>query len=285
MTTFAVAKPSIPTGARKIDHPVTNLILAITGPRQDSPVKKLTIWSHFSGRMVANRNRLGIPVTQTAVQPETKGKGALKREATEAEIINAFGRVVERNGLRNVGVNEVIKEAGIGKALLYRYFGGLPGLVQAWGEKNQIWPDLSELADMSNSMDSVSVAEQIKRMVLHHANSLREDPVRVELLADEFMSPTAISDALTEIRQQLGREHAAIFAGNRELDEDGNRALMIVLMAAASYLAMRAVRSPRYMGRDVGSDEGWQAMLAHFERIIDSVAGDASTADAPTDNS
>ncbi len=279
MTTFAVGKPGIPTGVKKIDHPVTNLIPAITGPRQDSPVKKLTIWSHLSVRMEASSDRAGKAVTQTAVQRETKGKGALKREATEAEIISAFGRVVERNGLRNVGVNEVIKEAGIGKALLYRYFGGLPGLVKAWGEKNQIWPDLSELADMSNAMDSVSAAEQIKRLVLHHANSLREDPVRVELLADEFMSPTAISDALTEIRKQLGREHAAIFAGNRELGEDHNRALMMVLMAAASYLAMRAVKSPRYMGRDVGSDEGWEELLAHFERIIDSVADNASHGD------
>ena len=61
--------------------------------------------------------------------------------------------------------------------------------------------------------------------------------------------------------------------------------LMMVLMAAASYLAMRAVKSPRYMGRDVGSDEGWEELLAHFERIIDRIADDASPADAPTDNS
>ena len=45
-------------------------------------------------------------------------------------------------------------------------------------------------------------------------------------------------------------------------------------MAAAAYLAMRAVKSPRYMGRDIGSDEGWQKLLQHFERIIDRVAGD-----------
>ena len=224
-------------------------------------------------------------MTQAAINQAPKGKGALKREATEAEIINSFGRVVERNGLRNVGVNEVIKEAGIGKALLYRYFGGLPGLVQAWGEKNQIWPDVSELAEMSNEINSASVAAQIKRVVLHHANSLREDPLRVELLADEFMSPTAISEALTEIRQQLGHEHAAIFASNRELGEDDNRALMIVLMAAASYLAMRAVKSPRYMGRDIGSDKDWKALLAHFERIIDSVAGEASHSEIPAENS
>lgn len=197
------------------------------------------------------------------------GKGRLKREATEAEIVNAFDRVVRRKGLRNVGVNTVIKEAGIGKALLYRYFGGLPGLVRAWGEKNQIWPDLTELADFSARMGSASIAEQIKRIVIRHANSLREDAVRVELLADEIMTPTAISEALSEIRGQLGREHQRIFARNPDLAEGDNRALIIILMAAASYLAMRAVKSPQFMGRDIASDEGWSDLMDHFELIID----------------
>ena len=69
-----------------------------------------------------------------------KGRGRIKREATEAQIIAAFGRVVQRNGLRNVGVNEVLKEAGVGKALLYRYFGGLPGLVtEGLGHKGSVY--------------------------------------------------------------------------------------------------------------------------------------------------
>ena len=213
-------------------------------------------------------------MSEPAEKSAVKGKGALKREATEAEIINAFDRVVRRSGLRNIGVNEVIKEAGIGKALLYRYFGGLPGLVRAWGERKQIWPADTEFADLSDAPASTSAAEQIKRMVLHHANSLREDPVRVELLADEFLRPTVISDALSEIRAQVEKEHARIFGNNEKLADDDNRTVMIVLMAAAAYLAMRAVKSPRYMGRDIGSDEGWQKLLEQFERIIDQAAED-----------
>lgn len=118
-------------------------------------------------------------------------------------------------------------------------------------------------------MGSASIAEQIKRIVIRHANSLREDAVRVELLADEIMTPTAISEALSEIRGQLGREHQRIFARNPDLAEGDNRALIIILMAAASYLAMRAVKSPQFMGRDIASDEGWSDLMDHFELIID----------------
>jgi len=207
--------------------------------------------------------------TATAGAEAPKGKGQLRREATEAALVEAFGRVVKRGGLRNVGVNEVIKEAGIGKALLYRYFGGLPGLVRAWGEKNRIWPDLSELSELSDSLEATDAAEQLKTMVHYHAETLRADPLRVELLADEFMSKTPISNSLTEIRQQLGQEHAGIFAKNRHLQD--KRMLMVILMAAASYLAMRAAKAPQYMGENIGSDDGWQRVMAHIDEIIDRV--------------
>jgi len=202
-----------------------------------------------------------------ADKTEVKGKGRLKREATEAALIDAFTRVVQRSGLRSVGVNEVIKEAGIGKALLYRYFGGLPGLVKAWGQKNKIWPDLSEFHAISADAGGSGTAELLKRMVLHHASSLREDPMRVEILADQFMNPTPISEALQEIRQQLGEEHQAIFSQNKQIQE--YRVLMMFLMSAASYLAMRAVKAPWYMGENIATDEGWELMMDQLVQVID----------------
>jgi len=198
---------------------------------------------------------------------EVKGKGRLKREATEAALIDAFARVVQRSGLRSVGVNEVIKEAGIGKALLYRYFGGLPGLVKAWGQKNQIWPDLSEFHGIQKTLDSEGKADLLKRMVMHHASSLRRNPLRVEILADQFMNPTPISEALQEIRQQLGKEHQIIFNNNEDIQEF--RVLMMFLMGAASFLAMRAAKAPWYMGENLATDKGWDLMMDQLERIID----------------
>lgn len=201
-----------------------------------------------------------------------KGKGRLKREATEAALIDAFGRVVQRSGLRNVGVNEVIKEAGIGKALLYRYFGGLPGLVAAWGEKNNIWPDLSEFHDVPVDLDSRETPALLKRMILHHANALREDPLRVEIIAEQFMNPTPISPALNEIRMQLGKEHREIFENHPVIREHSH--LMRLLMGAASFLAIRAVKAPWYMGTNLEKKQGWDAMMAEIETVVDAVVGD-----------
>ncbi len=202
---------------------------------------------------------------------DTKGRGRIKREATEAQIIAAFGRVVQRNGLRNVGVNEVLKEAGVGKALLYRYFGGLPGLVTAWGQKNRLWPRLADLTPLSSAPSAASPAEHLKKIVVRNADVHRADPVRIEMLADELMTPTSISGALSEIRQQLGRDHAAVFAGNRAFRD--NHLLMVVMMAAASYLAMRAVKAPLYMGENLADEETWARLMREIESIIDKATG------------
>jgi AcrR family transcriptional regulator len=196
--------------------------------------------------------------------PEANGKGARKRLATERGLIEAFGRIVRRKGLRHVGVNEVLKEAGVGKAVLYRYFGGLPGLVEAWGRLNRIWPQQAHLAPLADEADG---AASLKRIVRRNAEVHRADPVRIEMLADELMTPTALSGALTGIRRQLGQEHAAAFAGHRLFQQ--HRDLMIVAMAAASFLAMRAVKAPRYMGQDLADEATWRRLMARIDRVID----------------
>ena len=199
-----------------------------------------------------------------------KGKGQLKRAATEALLVDAFGRIVQRHGLRNVGVNEVVKEAGVGKALLYRYFGGLPGLVAAWGQANRVWPRLVDMVPLS-AAPGATAAEVLKKIVVRNAQVHRDDPVRVEMLADELMTPTAISGALGEIRKQVGRDHAALFARNRDFRD--HHLFMVVMMAAASYLAMRAVKSPRFMGEDLADEATWARLMAEIEAVIERVAG------------
>ena len=205
-----------------------------------------------------------------------KGKTTPKRKATEVEIINAFDRVVRRDGLRNVGVNTVIKEAGIGKGLLYTYFGGLPGLVRAWGQSSDIWPSKEELlgTDMPGIEANQDAISLIRTVISNHARSLREHPLRVELLADEMMSPTPISEALSDVRAQMGKEHQAIFSKMEAMQDYDNRSLLMVLMAAASFLSMRAASisdtaSERYMGELIGTDEGWNNIMARFDRIIE----------------
>jgi len=150
-------------------------------------------------------------------------------------------------------------------------------LVKAWGAREKIWPDVQELAAGldAHRANRTDLSHTLKTLIVNHAKSLKEEPLRVELLADEFMTPTPISDALGEVRRQLANEHRAIFEQIPELEDDDAHALFIVLMAAASFLAMRAAISQGFMGEDIATKANWSNLMDKFERIIDlAVLGD-----------
>ena len=44
-----------------------------------------------------------------------------------------------------------------------------------------------------------------------------------------------------------------------------------MLMGAVSFLALRAVKAPHYMGEDLGVDDGWSRLMGEVEAIIDAV--------------
>ncbi len=72
---------------------------------------------------------------------DKKSAHSERRKATGAVILRAYETVLQRDGVRAVGVNSVVKEAGVGKGLIYKYFGGLPGIVRAWVARTRLWPD------------------------------------------------------------------------------------------------------------------------------------------------
>jgi AcrR family transcriptional regulator len=241
--------------------------------------------------------------SETSPKPAEKvGKGRLKRQAKEAEIIAAFDRVVRRDGLRNVGVNVLVKEAGVGKGLIYEYFGGLSGVVKAWGERNKLWPSTAELMGLTDdayahlhaqgqlhvhldhdcpceSFSGLNPRDRIRTVVRNHMQGLRNNPVSSEVLADELMAPTEITEALQGARRRLGEEHAAIHAHNDSMRDYDHRSLVMILLAASNYFAMRSVRSPRFMGEAIDTPEGWEALLSRFDRVIDTFFDKKDAAD------
>jgi len=216
-------------------------------------------------------------------RPSKPGRQRQKRQATEAAIVAAFDRLVRREGLRHVGVNALVKEAGVGKGLIYQYFGGLAGVVKVWGENNKLWPSTAELMGISDrAFSGLTPREQIRTVVRNHLQGLRHNPVSIEVLADELLAPTEVTAALRGARQRLGQEHAAIHDANHAMRAYDNRSLVMILLAAANYFAMRAVRAPRYMGERLDTPEGWAALLTRFDRVIDlALSEETPAADRP----
>ena len=68
-----------------------------------------------------------------------------KLDKEEKEILDAFERVLLRDGAHKISVMSISREAGVAKTLIYKYFDGLSGLIKTWINERHGWPDLTDL--------------------------------------------------------------------------------------------------------------------------------------------
>lgn len=213
----------------------------------------------------------------------TARKPATSREATENALLDALEAVLLRDGLRNLSVNAVVEQAGVGKPLLYRYFGDLEGLVRAWSERRGLWADLTAQGEPASrrTSDDVAFREQVADELVGVANYLRDHPVSVEFLAEELSANADFSAALASARADHRRPILKAMLADPRYSRRDNRRLIVVLYAAATYLAMRAARSPAFMGMNLDTEAGWdEAMAMVRELALLDIPGAAAPAPA-----
>lgn len=228
--------------------------------------------------------RLALPASNIpGAMSNPASPSASSREATENGLLDALEAVLLRDGLRNLSVNAVVKEAGVGKPLLYRYFGDLPGLVRAWADRRGFWMEVGDYARSRDAHEPPAAAEddaafrrRIADELVATAEHLRTHPVTLEFLAEELTARSDLSDAFDGARDDHRRPFLkAMLTDPRYLRRDNRRAIT-VLYAAVTYLAMRSRRSPRFMGLRLDTDEGWRdamEMVREVAALLDTEKG------------
>lgn len=128
---------------------------------------------------------------------------ARNRAATTARIIETTANCLASGGYDGFGVNAVASAAGIDKVLLYRYFGGLDGLLERVAAEFLSFPDPSEVASVPIALKAFAehpLAHQLFRWA-----HLRNDPLTKQFIRQrrrwERQLPGTLSPA--EVRTAL----------------------------------------------------------------------------------
>jgi AcrR family transcriptional regulator len=197
-------------------------------------------------------------------------------EETRERILDALARIIVRDGLSAVGVNSLSREAGCDKVLIYRYFGDLDGVYEAYAERGDIWHSTEELLAGIDPART-SLADAIKQCIRNHAAGIRKRPLTTAVLAAELSDRTPLVLALEAVRERRGNAVTAWLAKHYEpppgLDLP---AIGLLLSAAVNYLAIRA-RDIRVMsGVPIKTSGDWERLLSAADRIIDSAFSTAA---------
>ena len=200
--------------------------------------------------------------------PKTVGANPRNRDATCQLLISAVGELLAEKGFAALGVNAVARQAAVDKVLIYRYFGGLPGLIQSFGQEGDFWPSIEELAG-GNIEDYRLKSLEEKLIILGccFLRGIRQRPLTQEIMAWEMIQRNELTEELEIIRETRMLRFAEMF-----FPTDGAKvdlmAIISIIGAGISYLVCRARQVRWYNGVDLDDDLGWQRIETGIAQIV-----------------
>ncbi len=194
-------------------------------------------------------------------------KRSRDKDGTQAELLSAVQRVIEQDGVAGLGVNAVAREAGVDKVLIYRYFGGLEGLLTAFAESAAFWPTVAEIVVDRSALDAMSLGDAVAEVMVRYARALRKRPLTLAVLAGEVASRSPFHAPLEAAREQFGRALGELVQARIPPGVD-LEAVTAIASAAVHYLALRARFIKRYNGVAIDEDAGWRRLEAAMTAMI-----------------
>ena len=180
---------------------------------------------------------------------------ARNRLQTEQRILDAVSAILLQQGYPAVGINEIARQAGCDKVLIYRYFGGLDELLLAFAETTPLWWEVDEIIH-EDAADCAATAlpDYLEMLLSRYVQVLESRPLALEIMAWEMSEQNGLTRALARTRSERGM---ALVKRIREFYDQPNidiGGILGVFGAAINYLVIRT----RKQSRQYKTEEWWR---------------------------
>lgn len=199
---------------------------------------------------------------------------ARDRAATEARILEAALGILTEQGSAGLGVNAVARAAGVDKQLIYRYYGGLDGLMEAVGERLALWWR-ERLSTDAGEPAPARYADLVERLAIRLLTVMRTEPLGAQSVFWELTDTTGMARPFAAARTRVLGGWLAARRGDLPpppgLDV---AALNAVIVAAISHLVLAARAADTVVGLPVAAPDTWDRLEGALVRLIRGAYGE-----------
>lgn len=187
----------------------------------------------------------------------------------EKRLLIAVSQIIENEGFIKIGVNKVAKQAKCDKVLLYRYFGGLDGLLATWAKENDFYTlayrTYSERVAKSESPEDIIKLTQ--SVLLEQLNFLRTNKLMQELLAWELSGNSSFRSIQDE-RERNGFKLQEELEKKLGIESKDARMFITILIASINYIVLATRQYRLFNGIDFSNQEAWELFKQAIEKYI-----------------
>lgn len=179
------------------------------------------------------------------------------RALTEQRLLDAVAKIVAEEGMDHVRINRVAVQAGVNKILIYRYFGGIEGLRNAYLSQSKpiiTLPPLNIEALRNRPLDVIF--ETFCDYTLEEYRLLRQNPQAMAVLRASLLNGDDLSNALTRTKThdfQTLVDGLAEMVGTRY-----GRSFSALIHSALTLLALQSQQKRVAFGFDLSAETAWE---------------------------
>lgn len=187
----------------------------------------------------------------------------------EKRLLIAVSQIIENEGFIKIGVNKVAKQAKCDKVLIYRYFGGLEGLLSTWAKENDFYTlaylNYSErIVKVESTEDIIKLTQSV---LLEQLNFLRTNKLMQELLAWELSGNSSFRSIQDE-REKNGFKLQEELEKKLGKESKDARMFITILIASINYIVLATRQYRLFNGIDFSNQEAWELFKQAIEKYI-----------------
>jgi AcrR family transcriptional regulator len=214
------------------------------------------------------------PIVETAAKNRSEPERRVRNRAgTVRAILDAAKLLLAEEGFQNFGINAVARGAGCDKQLIYRYYGGIDGLVEAIGTDLGNWVKV-RIPEDGGGMFLLTYGDLMERLILQYIEALRADPLMRRIVAWEISENTEQVRRLSEARSKALAHWIDRMRGSLTPPKGTDAvAVNAVLIAAVQHLVLSASISGQCAGLVLKSQKDWDKAAVSVKRIVRGIYG------------
>lgn len=192
------------------------------------------------------------------------------KEQTKRKLIDAVGQIIKTKGFKDVRISNVAREAGVDRKLVYRYFGNLDNLTEAYITENDYWMLFSEhlkllLKDARPDNSQLIITDILQELFRFFS---KEQEMQ-NLILMELSGTSRILQSIHNARESIGQDFLEMTDPYFENSPVNFRAVAALLVGGIYYIVLHT-RNNGHQFADINlkTEEGRSAILGTLDQIV-----------------
>ena len=193
------------------------------------------------------------------------------KEQTKRKLIDAVGAIIMSEGFDGLRISKIARQAQVDRKLIYRYFGNINKLTEAYIIENDYWMQFAEQLrnfsqDVGDNNTQLLIIDTLQGLFKY----FYQEPKMQNLILMELTGSSHLLRSIHNVRESMGQDLLQKTDQHFERSGINFRAVAGLLVGGIYYMVLHTLNNGyNFVDINLESEEGMKAVLETLGNVVD----------------